>query len=90
MTPEEIKDLERRLESHIKGESIEHICRECGKKYYNVDDEPIICPWCNCGYMPANVPVNLVPQEQFDPEKYNIKSEHYTPGNHIWEEANGD
>ncbi len=29
------------------------------------------------------------PQEEFDPEKYNITNEHYTPGNNVWEATDG-
>lgn len=48
------KDLQRRLTSHIKGESVEHICSKCRKHFWNVDDEAIICSFCGCGDMPLH------------------------------------
>lgn len=45
-------DLHRRLTSHIKGESIEHICPSCNHHFWNVDDEPIKCVFCGCEEMP--------------------------------------
>lgn len=50
----ENEDLQRRLMSHIKGESVENICSKCHKHFWNVDDEAIICPFCKCGDMPLH------------------------------------
>ena len=42
----ENKDLRRRLSSHIKGESVESICPKCRKILWFVDDEAMVCPFC--------------------------------------------
>ena len=46
------KDYERRLKAHSAGEAVKHICRDCLKNFWNVDDEPIICPHCGSKDMP--------------------------------------
>ena len=46
------KDLERRLKAHSAGEAVRHFCRECLKAFWNVDDEPIVCPHCDSKEMP--------------------------------------
>ena len=47
-----IEDLRRRLNDHSKGDSVSHICQDCSKKFWNVDDEPMVCPHCDCDKMP--------------------------------------
>lgn len=46
------KDLERRLKAHSAGEAVRHFCRECLKAFWNVDDEPIVCPHRGSKEMP--------------------------------------
>ena len=45
-TVAEIEDLKRRLISHQKGESVRGRCPRCKKWFWCVDDENIICPFC--------------------------------------------
>ena len=47
-------DMERRLKAHSAGEAVKHFCRECRKPFWNVDDEPIICPHCGSKEMPVH------------------------------------
>lgn len=46
-------DMKRRLKAHSAGEAVRHFCRECRKPFWNVDDEPIVCPHCGSKEMPA-------------------------------------
>ena len=46
------KDLQRRLLSHISGESVKHTCQDCLRSFWNVDDEIIKCPFCDSEKMP--------------------------------------
>ena len=46
------EDYERRLKAHSAGKAVKHICRDCLKNFWNVDDEPIICPHCGSKNMP--------------------------------------
>lgn len=46
-------DMERRLKAHSAGEAVKHFCRECRKPFWNVDDEPIVCPHCGSKEMPV-------------------------------------
>lgn len=45
-------DAERRLKAHSAGEAVRHFCRDCLKAFWNVDDEPMICPHCDSKEMP--------------------------------------
>ena len=45
-------DVERRLKAHSAGEAVRHFCRECLKAFWNVDDEPMVCPHCGSIEMP--------------------------------------
>ncbi len=67
-----IKDLNRRISSHMKGEGIEGYCSRCDRKFWYVDDEPIECPWCG--------PPDKA-QEEWDPNdpKYKV-----TPNHHVF------
>ena len=48
----EVASLKRRVSCHQKGEAVKHICRDCLRNFWNVDDEPIICPFCGSNEMP--------------------------------------
>ena len=51
-----IKDLEMRVDAHIKGESCEHRCSKCNKSLWFVDDEDMTCRHCgHKGFQTANV-----------------------------------
>ncbi len=39
-------DLERRVESHIKGEGCKYFCPDCDKPSWFVDDEEMTCLFC--------------------------------------------
>lgn len=45
-------DMKRRLKAHSAGEAVRHFCRDCLKAFWNVDDEPMICPHCGSKDMP--------------------------------------
>lgn len=45
-------DVERRLKAHSAGEAVRHFCRDCLKPFWNVDDEPMVCPHCGSKEMP--------------------------------------
>ncbi len=49
-----IRDLERRIDAHIKGESCKHFCQSCTKPLWFVDDEDMTCR--HCGHKGFPVP----------------------------------
>ncbi len=49
---DELDDLHICVQSHMKGEGVKVICRSCSKNFWHVDDQPIVCPFCECEDMP--------------------------------------
>jgi len=83
------KDLQRRLLSHISGESVKHTCQDCLRSFWNVDDEIIKCPFCDSEKMPFTQEPIQAKNERLKEAIRNVPLGEYTEALHDGCDANG-